>query len=277
MPNVRSIRKGRQWLSQTLPRFIRQTGIGAKARVARILKNGGPSAVLAEIGRIDGSWAKRVYFTELLNSGSLDQATVTRVLEQAGREIDSDYELASLLIGSGDQLIASDATRKAYFDAARTIESDYEMRRVYANALKRGPVGAAILASMLDASRGIESDYEQAELLTQIVKQQPIDAVQAQFFAAVETINGDYERSRVLKTLLSRGDLSQDLLMGVLRATRAIGGGYEASQVLQTAARNYAVTGPARELYVSTAERLGDYEQSQALAALARGEKKREP
>ena len=48
-------------------------------------------------------------------------------------------ELASLLIGSGDQLIASDATRKAYFDAARTIESDYEMRRVYSTMLKRGP------------------------------------------------------------------------------------------------------------------------------------------
>jgi beta-lactamase regulating signal transducer with metallopeptidase domain len=262
--------EGRQWLSQTLPRFIRQTGIGANARVARILKNGGPSAVLAEISRIDGSWAKRVYFTALINAGSLDQATLTHVLEQAGREMDSDYELASLLIGSGEQLIASDATRKAYFDAARTIESDYEMRRVYASALKRGPVKAAILGSMLEASRGIDSDYEQAELLTQVVKQQPIDSAQAQFFAAVETIESGYERSRVLKALLSRGDLSQESLLAVLRATRGIDGGYETSQVLQTLARNYAITGPARDLYVATAERLGDYEQAQALAALAK-------
>jgi len=267
--------EGRQWLSLTLPRFIRQTGIGAKARVARILKNGGASAVLAEIGKIEGSWAKRVYFTELIKTGSLDQGMLTRVLEQAGREVDSDYELASLLIGSGEQLISSDASRKAYFDAARTIESDYEMRRVYAAALKRGPVNAAILSSMLDASRGIESDYEQAELLVQIVKQQPIDGARAQFFTALGTIDSSYERSRVLQSLLRRGDLSQDSLVDVLRATRAMNSGYEASQVLQATARSYTISGPARDLYVETAERLGEYEQSQALAALVRSEKRR--
>ena len=50
--------------------------------------------------------------------------------EQAGREIDSDFEPASLLVSSGDQLTADDATRKAYLDAARSIDSDFELRRV---------------------------------------------------------------------------------------------------------------------------------------------------
>jgi beta-lactamase regulating signal transducer with metallopeptidase domain len=329
--------EGRQWLSQVLPRFIRQSGIGAQARVARFLRNGGPAAVLAEIGKIEGSWAKRIYFTELINAGPLDQATVTRVLEQAGREIDSDYELASLLIGSGDTLIGGDASRKAYFDAARTIQSDYEMRRVYAAALKRGAVNNTILASMLDASKSIESDYELGELLIQIVKLQSIESVRQQFFAAVGTIDSDYEHRRVLSALAARTDLaaetsasmlqsvtglasdyetasfllqmaknpvegalrapffaavesidsgyergrvlqavlrntslSQDSLLAVLRAARSMSGGYETSQVLQAVARTHNLTGPARDLYVETAGRLGEYEQSQALAALGR-------
>lgn len=333
--------EGRQWLSQSLPRFIRQTGIGAKGRVARFLKSGGPNAVLAEIGRIQGSWAKRIYFTELLNA-PLDQQTVTRVLEQAGREVDSDYELASLLIAVEERLITSEGTRKAYFDAARTIESDYEMRRVYSAALKRGPVSAPILASMLDASRGIDSDYELGELLAQIVKGQSIDGARTQFFAALGTIESDYshhgvlsalsrrsdlspetiaamlssvsqvssdyeaasflteftknpiegglrapffaavekissayERGRVLQSLLRRTDLSQESLLGVLQAARGMNSGYEASQVLQAVARKYSLTGAARDLYVDVAGRLGDYEQSQALAALVRNEKRR--
>ena len=52
--------EGRQWLARVLPGFIRQSGIGAPARVARILKQGGPAAVLREISLIDGAYAKRV-------------------------------------------------------------------------------------------------------------------------------------------------------------------------------------------------------------------------
>jgi hypothetical protein len=76
---------GRGWLSQVLPRIIRQSGLGAPARVARILKAKGPSGVLAEITLIEGSWSKRVYFTELLKSPGPDTATVRQALEQAGR------------------------------------------------------------------------------------------------------------------------------------------------------------------------------------------------
>ena len=95
--------QGRQWLAGTLPRFIRQTGLGASQRVARFLKAGGPAAVLAEISKIEGSWAKRRYFTELINSGSLDSTAMRDVLVQAGREMDSDFELASLLIDGSDR------------------------------------------------------------------------------------------------------------------------------------------------------------------------------
>ena len=81
---------------------------------------------------------KRVYFTELLKTPGLDAATMRQALDQAGRQIDSDFELATLLISS-DRLLVDEATRRAYFDAARSIESDFEMRRVYSSALKRGP------------------------------------------------------------------------------------------------------------------------------------------
>jgi len=64
--------EGRQWLRENLPKFVRNTGIGAERRVARYLKSGGPSAVLAEIARIDSSYVKRIYFTELLEQATLN-------------------------------------------------------------------------------------------------------------------------------------------------------------------------------------------------------------
>ena len=55
-----------------------------------------------------------------------------------------------------------------------------------------------------------------------------------------------------------------------MNAAGTIGSGYETSQVLQAAARGHEIDGPARDVYVQIADRLGNYEQTQALAALNR-------
>ena len=334
--------EGRAWLSQALPRFIRQTGIGAAGRVARILKAKGPSGVLAEITLIEGSWAKRVYFTELLKSPGLDAATSRQALEQAGRQIDSDFELASLLI-SADRLLVDDATRRVYFDAAKSIQSDFEMRRVYSSALKLGPVSPEVLAGVLEASTAIDSDFEEAELLVQIAKLQPLDPrtrapflkalstvnsdfecrrvvsavvradpspetlatmldpsiaiesdfeqatflidvvksqtidgpLRAPFFKGVDTIDSSFERGRVLQTVVKRGNLPPETMVAVLRAAQNMGSNHETSQVLLTLATTHPISGEARDLYISTAERLGDFEQGRALAALVKSERRR--
>ena len=266
--------EGRQWLATILPRFIRQSGFGASSRVARFLRNGGVDAVLGEITKIESSYAKKLYFSELLKQSAVDGPTARRILEQAGREIKSDYELASLLISGIDKLLVDQVTQKAFFDAARTIESDYEMRRVFSAALKRGTVPDAQAAVLLDAARGIDSDYEAASLLEELVKQQGIEGTRDPFFAVLKTVDSPYEKSKVLKSVLRRGEVSSATLLGVLNAAATIGSGYETSQVLQAAARGQEIDGPARDVYMQIADRLGNYEQTQALAALARSQRR---
>jgi beta-lactamase regulating signal transducer with metallopeptidase domain len=334
--------EGRQWLAEVLPRFIRQTGIGAPQRVARLLRQGGVPAVLDEITRIEGSWARRIYYSELLKSDQVDARAAEQILTRVGKDIDSDFELASLLISSADKLLVNEAARKAYFDAARSIESDFELRRVLSSALKKGPVSPEVLAGVLDTSLSIDSDFEAASLLIQIAKLQPIDArtrdgffkaaagiesdfeqrrvlnemaanpasgpetvaavlaiapdidsdfeaasllltvlkshavegtLRAPFFKAVSTIDSAFERGRVLKTVAKRTDASNETIVEILRATQAMGSSFEASQVLLAVAANHQIKGEARDLYVTAAERLGNFEQGQVLAALVRSEK----
>jgi beta-lactamase regulating signal transducer with metallopeptidase domain len=235
---------GRRWLADSLPRLIRQTGIGAASRVARFLKAGGPPAVLAEISLIEGSWAKRVYFSELLKASSLDAATRARVLAQAGREIDSDFELASLLIASMDQLIADDTTRKAYLDAARSIGSDFELRRVLSSALARVATSPGLLASLLDASASIDSDFEEASLLVQVSKSHALDgAARGAFFKALSTIQSDFEHRRVLSALVEHGDLSEQTVREMLESSSAIGSDFEQATFLTQIASQRPIAG----------------------------------
>ncbi len=261
---------GKAWLAQALPRIIRQTAFGAEGRVARILKAKGPAGVFAEIALIDGSWAKRVYFTELLKSPGLDAATVRQALEQAGRQIESDYELASLLISS-DRLLVDEATRRAYFDAAASIQSDYEMRRAYSSALKRGPVPSDVLAGVLAASIGIESDYEEAELLVQIARLQPLDAgTRGPFLKALATIDSDYECRRVVSAVV-RADPSPETLATMLDPSIAIDSDFEQASFLIDVAKSQAIEGPLRAPFFKGVDSIdSSFERGRVLQAVTK-------
>jgi len=264
--------EGRQWLAQTLPRFIRQSGIGAKARVARILQSKGPSGVLAEISLIEGSWAKRVYYSELLSSPGLDNQTLRQVVTQAGRELDSDFERASLLIDTADRFLGSDdATRQAYFDAARGIKSDFEMRRVYSAALKRGPVSSPILAGILDASTAIDSDFEEASLLVQVAQLQPLDNTsRAPFFAALKTVSSDFEHHRVLTALAKQTDLTPESAKAMLESAGTIGSDFEMASFLVDIAKRRNVDGALREPFFGAVHSIDSaFERGRVLKTVA--------
>lgn len=300
---------GREWLARMLPAFIRESGIGARARVARIRQSAGVPGVLAEISRIQGSWGKRAYFTELLRSGPLDTATVLAVLQQAGREMRSDYELASFLT-SVRHLVTDDATRRAFFEAAATIDSDYELASLLVAFAKHQSIDAAsqpgyfmaldtvhsdferqrvltalaaradltdeLVAAMLRSAARIESDHEAAQFLQRVARQRPIDGViRVPFFTAVGGVGSSYERSQVLQAVARHPYTPAETIVSVIRAAADMDSAYERSQVLLAVASGQPLSPAARGAYIAAADRLGEYEQGQVLTALVRNERGR--
>ncbi|MEN3337751.1 MAG: hypothetical protein V7647_1427 [Acidobacteriota bacterium] len=263
--------EGRQWIAKVLPRFIRQTGIGAPARVRRILAAKGPSGVLAEIALIDGAYAKRVYFTELLKSATLDPALIRQVLAQASREVGSDFELATLLIDSADKLMIDEGSRQAYFDAARSIDSDYEMHRVYSSALKRGALAPPALATLLAASEKIDSDFEEASLLIEVARLQPLDnTTRAPFFAALATVGSDFEHHRVLSAVAERRDLSPETTAAALVSVASVQSDFEAASFLADLASHRPIEGIVRAPFFRAVETVGSsFERGRVLQAVA--------
>src|SRR4051812_9116694 len=262
--------EGRKWLASMLPRFIRQSGIGAPARVARILKAKGPSGVLAEISLIEGSWAKRNYFSELVKTGQLDAAAVRQVLVQAGHELDSDFELASFLIDSGDRLLVDEATRQAYLEAARSIDSDFEMHRVFSALIKRGALSPAALTSLLIASHSIESDFEEGSLLIDVAHSQLLDnTTRPAFFAALDTVQSDFEHHRVLSALGTRGDLPQETVTAMLTSGAAVSSDFEAASFLVDVAKRQPIEGNARAPFFRAVDSIDSaFERGRVLKAV---------
>ncbi len=264
--------EGRQWLADVLPRFIRQTGIGAPQRVARFLRQGGVPAVLEEISRIEGSYSRRIYYTELLKSDQVDERAAEQILARVGKDIESDFELASLLIASADKLLVNEPARKAYFDAARSIQSDFELRRVLSSALKKGPVSPDVLAGVLDTSLSIDSDFEAASLLIQIAKLQPIDGrTRDSFFKAAGTIASDFEQRRVLNEMVANPGADPETIAAVLANAQQIESDFEAASLLLTVLKSHAVEGPLRAPFFKAVSTIDSaFERGRVLKTVAK-------
>ena len=158
--------EGRAWLAKKVTDLVRTTGFSADARIRRFLAAGGPAAVMAEVTKIESSYVKRLYLTKLLDLQRVDGPLLTRLIAQAGQEITSDYERASLLIKvAKDRLMTTDEQRLAYTTATRSIRSSYEHRRALQPFVESGPLSDIALRSALDSASNIESDYELATLL----------------------------------------------------------------------------------------------------------------
>src|ERR1051325_746388 len=196
--------EGRAWLAKFLLEAVRASGLDAKARVMRILRERGARGVLDEISLIDGDYAKRIYFETLIKEGGLSGGEMESALRQAARQISSDYELAVFLIESTDSYLGTDKLIPIFFEATRKIDSDYEHHRVLSAVLKKQP-GRRVLSPMLESAASISSDYEKASFLIEAASLYLADVnLRSAFLQTVNSISSDYERGRVLSVVAKK-------------------------------------------------------------------------
>jgi beta-lactamase regulating signal transducer with metallopeptidase domain len=201
--------EGRKWLQAMLLDFLRTSGYKADERVAWILKRQGPAGVLAEISRIGNDHGSRIYLEQLFKQAKLEPAVVERALRQAGRQIESDYELRLALTSVLDRQALNEAAVLAYVEAARQIGSDYESLQTLSPLVVKFRHTARTLGALLQAAQEIESDYELAELLVGVAGEYKLTgATRVAYAQAMRTIGSSYERERAEQALRGGGQIA---------------------------------------------------------------------
>ncbi|MFL6207306.1 MAG: hypothetical protein ACJ74W_00560 [Pyrinomonadaceae bacterium] len=197
------------WLAQMLLVAVRQGGLDAPTRVARLLRQRGPDGVLAEVSQIEGDYGRRIYFDELFKTANLSPAVLQKALRQAAREITSDYERAQMLNHVADTFVHTDTLVPVYFEALDRISSDYERRRVMTSIVARPLLIPAARRRLLQSAAALSSDYEKATLL---ITAAPVylndDKLRAAYDETVNTIGSDHERGRVRNALARRTSMN---------------------------------------------------------------------
>jgi hypothetical protein len=263
--------EARAWLSRMLLDTVRQSGYDAKARVQRILKGRGANAVLEEISQIKSDYAKKIYFVELLHSGSLDAGTAQRVIQQATREVSSDYEKAQILTKTGDLFLNNEAIRAAYLDGVDSISSDYEKSRVLQTLLKREDLSQATIEQIIKASSRISSDYEKTRVLMKVASLGGKDeAIYNALLEAAKTVRSDYEKARLLLKAAEVSGNHEGARNAYLEGVRTISSDYEKGRVLQALLKQEGISKETLKRIIQVAGSISsDHETANLLIKIA--------
>lgn len=262
--------EGRAWLAKALPGIIRDSAIGAAPRVARILKQGGPQAVLAEIGLIHSDGSRRTYIELLFSQATLNTAQ----LEDAAKliqGISSDGDKAQVIIDV-DSKYFTDDLRPRLFQAADSISSDGDKRRVLTDIAQKDAASPKTLVGVARVAHHLSSDGDKAEVLIEIADHYgSSDELRAAYFEAVDSISSDGDHARVLSKLLAAHGADRETFIRTARSAGRISSDGDKARVLLEAVPSYTEDDSERKAFLDAASSISsDGDHQRVLTALVR-------
>jgi hypothetical protein len=263
--------EARAWVAALLPQLIRELGINVKPRVARLRAAGGVDAVLAEIDRIQSGGARRAYYEALLDGGKLSDAEVTRVTQQAARDLTSSGDLSAVLrkLAGGT---TSPAGRAAFATALDHVASSGDRRATIEQLVHSAD--RDMLLVLAHAASGIASSGDRSDFLRQSAAAylSKHDAgLRSAWFEVANTVPSSGDLSEVLQTALRFGNADAEVARQVMLSVDHVPSSGDKAEVLLAAANQRLLTTPAvREAYLAAARNVASSgDKARVLEAVA--------
>lgn len=295
--------EGKRWLATIIPAMIRETTHDAARRVRRIFDKGGPDAVLAEIDRIDSSFARRIYIVELNGMGALSEQRVQHLLASTSAmhsdfelrnalvaiaehqnlssasqvaylngcaKLDSDFERRNALNAVAPRLTGGDAVANAWQTAMSKMESDFEARNAIDVMVRHSNASQSMIEAALQATLKMRSDFEHRTALISISNtlRTPTPAQTAIYLKSAAGISSSFERRNTLVALIERNGLDKSASLGVLDAASGMDSDFELCNVLLALAKRMPNDAEVIARYRKMARGLSDFSRGQVEKAL---------
>ncbi len=212
----------RDWYEEMLVKMIRETGVGAAERTARILKTDGVGGVFDEIGQIISSSARVTYMSELLKQAKLNNGQLEYAAKLA-QEIPSSGDRSRFLKWAAPQYVGSDEAAPYFFDAVASIPSSGDKTRVLTHLIEEELLeNETSYLESIRVANTIPSSGDRSRFLLKAADLY-IDEAADLYFEAINGIPSSGDKTRVLTKLVESGALEDDrAYMQALNAAKHI-------------------------------------------------------
>ena len=224
------------------------------------------------------SWLSKFVLDAVRQGGFDAEKRVQRILAQRGvagvlaeiNLISSDYAQRHYYEALIKQTtLDATALRDVLRQAGRDISSDYELSQLLIGVAPMVTGKVAAIQPFFDAVATIESDYERSRVLKTIMKDTPSSAVLVLVASSTKTISSDYERRGVLSALVKTKNQSEEVLRLLLDSAAAMSSDYEKATLLMEVSNVYTGDTRLKSLFLKAVETIkSDYERGRVLSAL---------
>lgn len=263
-------RDGEDWVAETLQTLIRETGLNADKRVARILKKDGVDGVLDEMDTIGSDYVTRLYSGHLVEQANLKDKEISRLIDRLTK-LDSDYEMRLALTALLMEEKVSDKAMPKILKAAAEIDSDYEMRLLLTPYLDKFGVNKKTMKTLIALAYKMDSDYEIRLLLSPSFEKIDLDDdMMSDLLEIAERIDSDYELRLLLSQAVHGKELSSKNIEKLARiASEQIDSDYESRLFMGAFIEQIKQSSDATDILISKVSHIdSDYERRLAIAML---------
>ena len=223
------------WLTDVLPKFIRESGIGAESRTRRILGISGVDGVLNEVDMIGSPSVKVLYLLHLFDQAEMSGSELGRTARTA-EEISSPGDKTRFLIATAEYFLVSEDAYESFFDTAESISSPGDKTRLLIHLVDEDLlVNSEVYSLSIKTAHTISSPGDRSRFL---IKAAPFFVREAtdEYMESVRSISSPGDKARVLIALLEQEGLDRVGLNKLLSTARTVSSPGDKSRVLIAAA-----------------------------------------
>ena len=211
------------WFYQIMQEVVRETGLGAKYRIQRILEQKGLHAAIREITYVGNNSAKQVYFQAILKHPDLSSEMLQKAVETIAEEISSSSRLGDLLISTARNFPEDSVLTESLIRATRDISSSSKQSEVLMEISRLRRLDKSSSFAMAESIRHISSSSAQGSALEALAERCSVDdEVIREYLETVKSVSSSSEQGAVLKALIEKKGLSDDAFVGILRTIEHI-------------------------------------------------------
>jgi len=222
-----------EWIARVLGEIRRHTPIGAEARARRLLEEGGPLRLLAELESVDSPSVQEIYVERLLEEPELGSDVLARTAEAAARAISSSSTQAEVLRAVARRHRESEELSIALVTAADAVSSTSSQLEILRAVTHDRRVTPGVARALLDAVPGLSSTSAQTELLADLLRRAPREGdFCSRFVGQVSSLSSSSSQARLYGELLDQPELGVDALHAVIRALESLSSSSSRTEVL---------------------------------------------
>lgn len=227
------------WFSRFMQDIVRETGLGAKYRIERILDQKGVQSAIREITYVGNNSAKQVYFEAILKHQDLSSEALRKAVETIAREISSSSRLGNLLIATANNFPEDSVLTEALIRATREISSSSKQSEVLIEISRLRHLDKTSAVAMAEAIEYISSSSAQGSALEAMAEKcSSDDRVIRAYVDAVASVSSSSAQGSALKALTVKNGLSDEAYIMIVKSIQHISSSSVQGDVLESVAEH---------------------------------------